>query len=208
MDDLKSFEEELTALIGNPTDLRPFVCDGSPLQCQAFLVGINPATSMSVNFWQFWRPGYGFDKQAWFEAYKIDRKSRPLKPGKKRRNAISNTRRVIELILEEAHPIRCLETNIYSAPTEQAADLASAQRVTAPFDFLLEKIKPGVIVAHGDDAAQHLRGKTLTSKLITERHFSSRSPPWKKEDARALGQRIKTECSRAQPIASADEGSG
>ena len=57
---LKQFESELRSLTG-PSALRPFVCDGSPLTCRVFIVGINPATSMTTDFWQFWRAGTGFD---------------------------------------------------------------------------------------------------------------------------------------------------
>lgn len=197
---ITNFERELADLIGRPTDLRPFVCDGSPLECEAFIVGFNPATTMSADFWQFWRSGHGFDKSAWFSAYKKDRQDRPLKPGKKRRNAISNTRRVIEWLLEEANPVRCLETNIYSAPTEQAVDLASVQRVTAPVDFLLANIKPRVIVAHGDDAVRHIHSKRLSGRIINVSHFSR---GWSQASARELGQQIKRECN-AQQGAQAD----
>ena len=43
---LDDFERALVALIGRPTDLRPFVCEGSPLTCDVFLVGFNLATTM------------------------------------------------------------------------------------------------------------------------------------------------------------------
>ena len=83
----------------------------SSLAARADIVGINPATSMSADFWQFWRSDYGFDKAAWFETYLQDRKLQPMKPGKTRRNSVSNTRRVIDWLLEEASPVLCLETN-------------------------------------------------------------------------------------------------
>lgn len=99
MQELEKFGDRLAALIGAPTDLRPFVCDGSPLTCDVFIVGFNPATTMSADFWQFWRPGVGFNKVAWFDAYKEDRQLKPLKPGKTRRNAVSTTRRVMDFVL-------------------------------------------------------------------------------------------------------------
>ena len=186
---LQSFEEQLRDLIGAPTDLRPFVCDGSPLECRAFIVGFNPATAMSADFWQFWRSGHGFDKAAWFGTYIIDRRDRPLRPGQTRRNPISNTRRVIDWILEEANPIRCLETNIYSAPTEQATDLPSRKRITAPFDFLVAAIRPRVILTHGDKAEEHIRSKHLSARIISVSHFSR---GWSEERARELGNQIKS----------------
>jgi hypothetical protein len=186
---IQSFEAELTKVIGKPTDLRPFVCDGSPLECDVFIVGLNPATKMSEDFWHFWRAGHGFDKKVWFEAYKKDRQLRPLKPGKARRNAISNSRRVIDWIIDDASPAKCLETNIYSAPTEQAVDLVSEQRITRPFDYLLTKIRPRVIVVHGEDATRHVEGKSLSGvRIIRVSHFSR---GWSQESARALGQQIK-----------------
>ena len=59
--DLSSFEQRLAALIGKPTDLRPFVCDGSPLDCRVFIVGFNPASALDEDFWKFWDPSIGFD---------------------------------------------------------------------------------------------------------------------------------------------------
>jgi hypothetical protein len=100
MSDLNRFEEGLAALIGQPgqsTDLRPFVCDGSPLDCEVFIVGFNPATPMSLGFWEFWRRGRGFDKVSWLDAYIKDRQTRPLKPGKTRRNPISKQSTRLEL---------------------------------------------------------------------------------------------------------------
>lgn len=77
--------------MGRPTSLRPFVCDGSPLDCEIFIVGANAATAMG-DFWDFWLPGVGMDKAAWFAAYKAARAQKPLAPGKTRRMAVSPTR--------------------------------------------------------------------------------------------------------------------
>ena len=186
---LQEFEDCLRALIGSPTDLRPFVCDGSPLKCEVFVVGFNPATMLSADFWQFWKGDYGFIKPAWFKAYCEERCTRPLKAGKKRRNPISNTRRVIEWILEAASPVRCLETNLYAAPTEQATDLVSQQRITAPFDFLVASIGPRVIITHGNDAAKYIRSKNVSAQIISVSHFSR---GWSQERARDLGAQIRT----------------
>ena len=192
---IENFEKELLALIGKPTELRPFVCNGSPLQCQAFIVGFNPSTTLAADFWQFWHPGHGCGKKAWFAAYLKERKLRPLRPGKTRRNTISNSRRVIEWVLEGASPVTCLETNLYALPTEQAVDLASKLRVTAPFDFLLSRINPRVIVVHGADAAAYIKSKRLCGGIITVSHFSR---GWSEEKARSLGQQIRAECNAQQ----------
>ncbi len=184
----EEFERDLMALIGRPTDLRPFVCDGSPLACSVFIVGFNPATTVSIDFWQFWRSSYGFTKLSWLNTYIEERRVRPLKPGKKRRNTISNTRRVIEWIVEEASPIKCLETNIYAAPSEQATDLSMRLRITAPFDFLLRAINPRIIVAHGSEATTHILEKQPSAHVISVNHFSR---GWSQDGARKLGRQIK-----------------
>ncbi len=87
--------------------------------------------------------------------------------------------------------MRCLETNIYSAPTQQATDLALAQRITETFDFLMDSVKPDVVVVHGKDAAKHLQGKCITSHVIEVPHFAR---GWSQASARALGQQIKHAC--------------
>ena len=188
---LDRFEQDLAALIGEPTDLRPFVCDGSPLHHRAFIVGFNPATEMAADFWSFWRHGFGFDKSAWLAAYLKERRERPLKPGKSRRAAMSNTRRVLEWVLQEAEPVRCLETNIYAAPTEQAAGLAPARRLTAPFDFLLDAIRPDLIVVHGKEAAMHMGNRGVATPVIAVPHFSR---GWSQSAARELGRQIRHGC--------------
>ena len=187
-DQLSDFSRGLASLIGKPTDLRPFVCEGSPLSCEAFLVGINPASEMSIDFWDFWSDSYGFDKRKWFDRYIVERGNRLLKPGRKRRNQISNTRRVIEWILEEARPIRCLETNIYAKASEQASDLDDRSRSTEPFFYLLQQVAPKLVIAHGKPATQYLQDLSLQCGLWCEDHFSR---CWSEENARRLGLRIR-----------------
>lgn len=164
---LQQFEQDLTRIIGNPTDLRPFVCEGSPLRCTIFIVGLNPATELKRSFWDFWRADYGFNKTEWFEVYKEERRKKPLKQGKTRRNEVSNTRRVIKWMVDEAVPEPCLETNIYSKPSEETCDLEDKNRVTKPFDFLLKEIQPKVLLVHGDKAIKHIES-TFRKCLIKD----------------------------------------
>lgn len=188
MDQLRDFERNLESLIGRPTNLRPFVCNGSPFDCEMFVVGLNPASSMKASFWDFWHPDAGFDKPAWFEAYKAERMSRPLKPGRTRRNPISNSRRVIEWINTSLGSVQALETNIYSVATEEFRDLDPQRRLTAPFDFLLDTIKPAVIVVHGTDAVSHISQKGLSVPIIEVSHFSR---GWSQRAATDLGLRVR-----------------
>lgn len=188
MADLKAFEDGLVKLIGKPTPMRPFVCDGSPLDCKVFIVGFNPTTSS--DFWEFWQPD-GFNKSVWLETYKRTRLLEPFEPGKTRRSTISSTRRAIELIVEAASPVKILETNIYPTPSKRAKDLKKQQLCTGTFDFLLKTVKPVLIITHGKDAARHLERFESAAKVINETHLSR---GWSDERARQLGLDIAQYC--------------
>nr|WP_199044081.1 hypothetical protein [Dyella sp. ASV24] len=191
---LAEFERELERIIHRPTTWRPFVCNGSPLACKAFIVGFNPATSMDAGFWDFWRSGHGFDKEKWFERYKDERQRRPLAPGRTRRSAVSPSRRVIEWIIEEAGPVGVLETNIYATATRTAKELAKEQQCTQPFEFLLDAVKPSILLIHGTKAAEYFHTHKDVGRgveIIENRHFSR---GWSEVDARVLGRRIRDEC--------------
>lgn len=189
---LNEFELKLAELIGRPTDLRPFVCDGSPLACEVFLVGFNPATVLQADFWQFWRPGYGYDKTAWFQRYLDERAAKPLKPGRTRRQKVSATRRNMECFIAGAAGVRVLETNIYAAASDDMKSLDPASREVAPFRFLLDIIKPKVIVVHGKPAVEVVAKLDIAAKVIAADHHFSRKTS--KETARGYGAMAAKEC--------------
>lgn len=106
--------------------LRPFVCHGSPFDCRVFVVGENPATTLSSPFWQFWSDVSGFDKEVWLEVYKKQKK----KPG---------SRRVIQALADQFPLGWCMETNVYSLPTPRAKQLGKADRRSEMFEYLFLK---------------------------------------------------------------------
>ena len=129
-DRMRELKSGLSAVVGDPcVGLRPFVCDGSPLDCRVFLVGINPATGMSGNFWDFWDDDSGFNREQWRERYVAERG-----------NGDSKSRKVIERIVEAARPVSCLETNLFSAQAGRKDQLRDGEKSTAAFEFLLDKI--------------------------------------------------------------------
>jgi hypothetical protein len=185
---LESFERKLRALIGGPTDLRPFVCDGSPLDCTIFLVGINPATSLEMDFWDFWESNRGYDKKRWSQELLAKKAAKLLAAGKKFRPAFSNTRQRIEAFVEAAGGAPVLETNIYAMASRNLKSLAKSDRNTAPFKFLVETIRPKIIVVHGKDAERAIAGAIAKlhvqpQVIPARRHFSRISF----EEAKALG---------------------
>ena len=182
------FEQQLADIIGRPTALRPFVCSGSPLACRVFIVGLNPASPMKATFWDFWRPGIGYDKGVWMDAYLAERAERPLKPGRTRRPKISPSRAVIECLVDEIGPAMCLETNIYATATEEFCDLGTELRDTKPFDYLLATVKPELLIVHGKDAVAHLVNKAPDATVLAVPHFSR---GWSHQRARELGREVR-----------------
>lgn len=178
---IRAFEEELEALVGRPTDLRPFVCDGSPLECTVFIVGFNATTNL--DFWEFWERSVGYSKARWEKAYRQERASR----GKRQ---LSNTRTMLSWILENLPGVRMLETNLYSKASHRAEDLSECERDTSVFQFLLRTIGPKVVLAHGDDTQQAvipLLGSDFTGTLLTTKHLRF----WSRTRATDLAEQIK-----------------
>jgi hypothetical protein len=61
-------------------------------------------------------------------------------------------------------------------------------RRKSPFENLIGKIKPRLVIAHGKDAAEPLQKNELTTKVIPVSHFPR---GWSQASAQALGQMIK-----------------
>jgi len=151
---LQKFREQLQELMTSP-DQRPFVCDGTPLDCPVFIVGINATTKL--DFWHFWDDQYGFHKEQWFEAYQTER----IEQGKSR---ITPTRNKIKILIEELAPHRCLETNLYATTTARARQLEKEDQSTRIFEFLLETIQPKVIYLYGSEPFTYFSRQTKELK--------------------------------------------
>jgi len=180
--DIDTFEKKLEAIVGRPTDLRPFVCDGSPLECTVFIVGLNATTDLE--FWQFWERDIGFNKARWEQAYRQERATR----GKRQ---LSNTRTMLGWILENLPGVSVLETNLYSKASHRAGDLVQNERDTSAFHFLLQAIQPKIILAHGDETEQAIRsmiGSDFTGALLTTKHLRF----WSRTRANDLAEQIKS----------------
>ena len=172
---LQTFEAHLRELIGDPTPLRPFVCDGSPLECEIFLVGIEPATELKKGFWDFWKTGYGFDREAWFATYLQERRDTGKRP-------VSPTRRNMDHFLAGAEGAKVLETNVFAGPRPRYRKDGS--EVRAPFRFLLEAIQPKVIFVHGKPAREEIIAMNLVIPVIEAKHLCYRS----KEQSQEYGR--------------------
>ncbi len=202
---IKEFSGQLRLVVPKAGS-RPLVCDGSPLQCTTFIVGLNPATQ--GEFWPYWSDEEGFNKEQWFEDYKTARRAKRKTTGKKSPE-VSPTRRIISKVVEGASPTRCLETNLFAMPTDSIAELSEADRSTAPIELLLRAITPKVLLFHGSGHS-HLRyigipdppdenefrlSSTPFGQMYVGvvRHFSR---GWSYEEAKELGLKLRAYSTR------------
>lgn len=186
---LAEFDRRLREIA--PAKGWPFVCKGSPLGCSVFLLGINPRSD--TPFWPHWHLPYGFDKSAWLDAYRC------------REGRLSRTRKQLERLVETLEPIRCLETNVFAASSPRLAELSREARTTYVFDFLLEAIRPRLLLVHGRAARRHVERRaggvalTLnefrtvdlgsgTFEVLASHHLSYQLSA---EGCRKLGERIR-----------------
>jgi len=150
--------------IENDAEIRPFVCDGSPLECSVFIVGFNPASA--IPFWDYWNSKLCcFDYKKWEKAYTA---RKPLSPTRRNINKFSGVLRKKE--------VQCLETNIYSYSSPTVKSLAPELQTTHTFEFLIEAINPTAILFHGKKASilgellKQQKGFSFGSQSC--RHFS------------------------------------
>lgn len=203
--ELEDFRIGLQNKLENQVNPRPFVCEGSPLECEVFIVGINPATTLKNDFWAFWSDDGGFNKTKWLEYY-ISERQLNANPEKRRPNRLSNTRQRIEWITESANPVKILETNLFAKATKKAKELTKADKENSVFYFLLETIKPKLIFIHGkkpkeyfekhygletnNDGIGYCSINGLKTKVIAKKHLAI---GWSKDNTLKLGAFLKSE---------------
>lgn len=181
---LEEFEEALVSLIGKPSYLRPFVCDGSPLDCDILLVGFNPKTPLPADYWSFWRKSYGFDKRAFEHAYTAKR----LANGE---SEASTTREVMRRLAIGAEGYKIVEANLYAKDSRNERALAQSDRDDRPFQFLLGTLQPRVIVPFGRYARQGFASISVDCQVKPVRHFSR---GWGYDTAEAFGAELAEIC--------------
>ncbi|HET8886043.1 MAG TPA: hypothetical protein VFM70_06795, partial [Salinimicrobium sp.] len=199
-----NFKKHLQEKLKNHNKPRPFICEGNPLDCKIFIVGINAATEMQQDFWEFWSEEDGFNKNKWLGSYKAERAAQPLKKGKTRRNTVSNTRKRIDWIVEATKPVKILETNLFVKATPTAKELKAGDRRSEVFEYLLETIKPEVIFLHENqtikyfeklDGVKIVKNETKSfeilgtkTKVLAKNHLSR---GWSEANTKELGKDLK-----------------
>lgn len=180
MDSLKAFADELRKMTKQGLLLRPFVCDGSPLDCDIFIVGSNRAAKLASEFWKYWDDSRGLDKARFLSEYGNYRRGRG-KP------EIAHSRNTLEVLMKSCAPLRCLETNVFGVTTDTRDEaLAAPTQGISILPYLVETIKPRWIIAHGvvaSSAVSVYDGRATIVKLPDLRKVAH-------SDVKRLGRRI------------------
>jgi hypothetical protein len=147
------FKNVLKDLTNSDPTLRPFICDGNPVDSKIFIVGINPATQMKSSFWDYYQ-GEKFNKTKWLDDYIKHRKE------KGKTKTLSPTRSKIEKLVQNSFAeYQCLETNVYSKPSSNMKDLGDKDKNTDIFNFLIRSVKPKALFIHGKDPAEFIKNE-------------------------------------------------
>ena len=185
---LAEFRSGLDSYLTGP-NARPFVCDGSPLLCRSFIVGLNAATQLQKPFSTFWSNDTGFNRSAFEQDYDQARSRK-------------GNRRVIEAISSRLGA--CLETNLYSVPTKKARQLTAKDRDRPIIEYLFRAIKPKLVVAHSNEPVRFFKENAACEEFTRnvqracwQGHefliFGRPGPLYtmSTEDAQALGERLR-----------------
>ena len=180
MDSLNEFADDLRKMAKPGEQLRPFVCDGSPLDCSVFIVGSNRAARLASEFWTYWDDSRGVDKARFLSEYGDYRRSRG-KP------EIAHSRNALEVLVKSCAPLHCLETNVFGVATDTRDEmLAAPTQGISILPYLVETIKPRWIVAHGVIAGRAVSAYEAKATIV-------RLPDLRKvahADLKRLGRRI------------------
>jgi hypothetical protein len=143
---MKAFAQQLRNLIGAADGMRPFLCDGDPMSCTVAMVGANPGTA--TTFWKHWNDETGMDRGSWLQSYiEIEGK-------------LKRSRKAIETFVPLVSA-RVIEFNAYAVHSSSVADLPAEHRNYELVHFLLQAVKPRVVVCAGTDATSAVRALAM-----------------------------------------------
>lgn len=166
---LTQFRKQLVAKIEEvglaDRQIRPFVCTGSPLDCEIMMVGFNPSRDMGLATFdeRIWSDKTGFDREQFVEYY--DYVGYQQGESKWRRNHMFQQNLIDEL---PDYPV--LETYLYSAINSRKSALSNEYRTTAIFDWLVKVIKPKLIVTQNSDVIKYF--ERVTDTLLRRNEFN------------------------------------
>ena len=153
-------------MISKPCFQRPFVCNGLPSNCEVIVIGENPATPLSIDWWSFWKPNTGFD----FDAFEMHYAEERAKIGK----GISNTRLRLNRFRERG--VHCVETNTFCNERLEGAGVGVPNY--GVLNMLIQEM-PNLraVVAHGKIAHQYIRNASIPAgvRVFELRHFRMES---------------------------------
>lgn len=169
IESLTQFRQQLLAKLQQldlaDKKVRPFVCTGSPLDCEIMMVGFNPSRDVGLETFdkRIWQDTTGFDREQFVEYYDLA----GYQQGEARwsRNHIFQ-----QNLIDELPDYAVLETYLYSLITPKKNLIPAPYRTTAVFDWLVEVIKPKLIVTQNSDVSKYF--ERTTGQLLRRNEFN------------------------------------
>lgn len=153
----------LKRVIPTPCYERPFVCDGTPDESVAIVIGMNPATVTDIDWWSFWSDKKGFNYGAFLGHYENTR-------SKNGKGSVSKTRLRLNRLRDNG--IKCIETNAYK--NEKPDGVIFGISNYAVLSTLLNNANNiKAIIAHGDDAHKFVDQANIKNdiRIFKTKHF-------------------------------------
>lgn len=136
-------EAVLIDLLIEGVPARPFVCEGSPFNCDVVIMGINPGSK--TPFWDYWSTEGGFDRAGWVAKFDDDVA-----------NLRKTTRPRIERLVRALTPRRVVELNAYPYVTANERELAPLLRDSQIFRLMLQVARPKLVFVFGKSPAAEI----------------------------------------------------
>ena len=161
MTDTIDWATQLRYIVGSPLyGQRPFVCDGYPTESQVLIIGMNPATPLNMDWWDWWNSERGFDYDLFMSRYINTRR-------RTRKSLLGTTRRRFIRITDTLQSkfrlnLKSIETNVYRREARSEEQLRQYnERDRYPNDDVLHLLisglqPPRVVIPHGDCATAWL----------------------------------------------------
>lgn len=163
---LQQLRSTLEQHLDKDTPARPFICTGSPLDCDIMMVGYNPSRDVGLASFdaEIWDDEKGFDRERFVEFY--DRAGHEQKSIAWNRNHLFQ-----QNFIDEMAGYRIVETYLYSTITAKKSLLTDQQKSTQVFDALVASVKPKIIMTQNIDVAKYFERATDT--LLRRNDFNA-----------------------------------
>ena len=132
-------------------------------RCPVIVIGKNPVTPLSRDWWLYWNDDSGFDLEMFQSVYTSERVAAQKHPMSPTRRRLSRLR---------TNGLSCLETNVFRSEDENSPAIGISNSDLLEF-FFGNILTLKAVIAHGSVAADFLRRQPVPKHIraYITRHF-------------------------------------